>query len=80
MSRIMRKPAFCTCENKGADQLCGNLAADKRLCLCYINSIIPLLPKCEMSSLYPSSFGCTALKKFVSDLVKNPDRFAHGAA
>ena len=20
----MRKPAFCTCENKGADQLCGN--------------------------------------------------------
>ena len=24
MSRIMRKPAFCICENKDADQLCGN--------------------------------------------------------
>ena len=24
----MRKPVFCICENKGADQLCGNRAAD----------------------------------------------------
>ena len=32
MSRIMRKPAFCICENKDADQLRGNREADQRLC------------------------------------------------
>ena len=33
MSRIMRKPDFCICENKGADQLCSNCTADhQRLC------------------------------------------------
>ena len=29
--RVMRKPAFFICENKGADQLCGNPAADQCL-------------------------------------------------
>ena len=24
MSRVMRKPDFCICESKGADQRCGN--------------------------------------------------------
>ena len=28
MSRIMRKPTFCICENKDADQLRGNREAD----------------------------------------------------
>ena len=28
MSRDVRKPDFCTCENKAADQLCGNRTAD----------------------------------------------------
>ena len=51
----MRKPAFCICENKGADQLRGNREADQRLCFLYTDSIIPLLPKFEISSLYPSS-------------------------
>ena len=51
----MRKPAFCICENKDADQLHSNCAADQRLCFCYIDSTIPLLPKYEISSLYPSS-------------------------
>ena len=32
MSCAMRKPAFCICKNKGADQLHGNRAADQRLC------------------------------------------------
>ena len=32
LSRHMRKPAICICENKGADQLCGNREADQRLC------------------------------------------------
>ena len=29
----MRKPAFCICENKAADQLRSNCAADQRLCI-----------------------------------------------
>ena len=29
MSRVMRKPAFCICENKDADQLPGNREADQ---------------------------------------------------
>ena len=49
----MRKPAFCICENKGADQLRGYREADQRLCFRYIDSTIPLLPKYEISSLYP---------------------------
>ena len=51
----MRKPAFCICENKGADQLRGNREADQRLCFRYIDSTIPLLAKSEISSLKPSS-------------------------
>ena len=35
MSLVMRKPDFCICENKAADQLCGNRTADQRLCFRY---------------------------------------------
>ena len=48
----MRKPDFCVCENKDADQLRGNREADQRLCFRYTDSTIPLLPKSEISSLY----------------------------
>ena len=51
----MRKPAFCICENKDADQLRGNREADQHLCFRYTDSTIPLLPKSEISSLQPSS-------------------------
>ena len=51
MRRVVRKPAFCICENKDADQLRGNCEADQRLCFCYTDSTIPLLPKSEISSL-----------------------------
>ena len=51
----MRKPAFFICENKGADQLCGNREADQRLCFRYTDSTIPLLSKSEISSLKASS-------------------------
>ena len=51
----MRKPDFCICENKDADQLRGNREADQRLCFCYTDSTIPLLPKSEISSFWPSS-------------------------
>ena len=50
----MRKPTFCICENKDADQLRGNREADQRLCFRYTDSTIPLLSKSEISSLYPS--------------------------
>ena len=51
LSRVMRKPAFCICDNKDADQLRGNREADQRLCFRYIDSTIPLLPKSEISIL-----------------------------
>ena len=51
----MRKPAFCICENKDADQLRGNPEADQRLCFRYTDSTIPLLHKSEISCLRPSS-------------------------
>ena len=51
MSLVMRKPDFCICENKDADQLHGNRETDPRLCFGYTDSTIPLLPKSEISSL-----------------------------
>ena len=51
----MRKPAFCICENKDADQLRGNREADQRLCFRYTDGTIPLLPKSEISSVQPPS-------------------------
>ena len=50
-----RKPDFCECKNKGADQLRSNCEADQCLCFCYSGSTIPLLLKSEISSFYPSS-------------------------
>ena len=41
MRHVMRKPTFCICENKDADQ---------RFCFRFIDSTIPLLSKCEISS------------------------------
>ena len=51
MSLVMRKPAFCICENKEADQLRGNREADQRLGFRYTDSTIPQLPKFEISVL-----------------------------
>ena len=48
---LVRKPAFCICQNKDADQLRGNREADQRLCFHYTDCTIPLLPKSEISSL-----------------------------
>ena len=61
----MRKPDFCICENKDADQLRGNRdklsfavtarscnrEADQRLCFRNTDSTIPLLSEFEISSL-----------------------------
>ena len=46
----MRKPDFCLCENKGADQLRSNFEADQRLCFRYMDSTISLLLKTEIST------------------------------
>ena len=51
MSLVMRKPAFCICENKDADQRGGNREADQCLCFRYTDSTIPLLSKFKISSL-----------------------------
>ena len=40
MSRVMRKPGFCS-----------NREADQHLCFRYMDSTIPLLPKSEILSL-----------------------------
>ena len=58
----MRKPAFCICENKGADQLHSNRAADQPFCFHYIDSTNALLPK-------PLAIFCG----FVLYLVGNPE-------
>ena len=55
ISPDMRKPDFCICKSKDADQLRGNREADQRLCFRYTDSTIPLLSESEISSLLPYS-------------------------
>ena len=75
----MRKPAFCKCENKDADQLRGNREADQRLCFRYINSTIPLHHYKRNFQHLAIFYGC--IGQFVSDLVGNPeDRFSQNEA
>ena len=72
----MRKMFFCICENKGADQLPINCAADQRICFRYIVSTIPPLPKSEIN-FKPLAIFCGFAAGFLSDLVGNPeDRFS----
>ena len=68
----MRKPDFCICENKDADQLRGNREADQRLCFHHTDSTIPLLPKSEISSQLPLAILCGCTAQFISDLFGNP--------
>ena len=51
LSLVMRKPAFCICENKYADQLRGNREADQGIFFRYTDSTIPLVHIYETSSL-----------------------------
>ena len=46
----MRKPAFCICENKDADQLRGDREADQHLCFRYTDTTIPLLSKSKIQA------------------------------
>ena len=73
MNCFMRKPDFCLCENKGADQLCKNCTADQHLCFRHSDSTIFLLPK--------STIFCDCTVRFVSDQAGNPeDWFSRVAA
>ena len=74
----MRKLAFCICENKGADQLCGNRTTDQAFVFAtqIVQSLFFLNPKFQASShllwLY---------SPIMSDLVENSeDRFSHNEA
>ena len=65
----MRKPTFCICKNKDADQLRGNREADQCLCFRYLDSPILLLPNIQNFKLLAISSVYTTW--FVSDLVRN---------
>ena len=70
MCRVMRKPDFCLCENKCADQLCRNCTADQRLCFRYTDSTISILLKFEIQSFWPSSvFSPVSVRPTVSFLM-----------
>ena len=49
LSRIVRKPDFCLCENKRR-RSASHCEADQRLCFRHSDSTISLLPKSEISS------------------------------
>ena len=63
----MRKPAFCICEDKDADQLRGNREADQRLCFRYMDSTIPIIRKHAHDTKY------TALQSIVPVLAVRRD-------
>ena len=57
----MGKPTICICENKGADQLRSNCAADQRLCFRYTDSTLPLLLKVSVTPGERTSNGLSPL-------------------
>ena len=66
---ILRKPDFCLCENKGADQLRSNCKADHAFV--FAKWIV------QFSSTYSQNFKhlaclCDCTAQFVSHLVGNP--------
>ena len=68
----MRKPAFGTCENKGADQLHSNCPADQRLCFRY-STTCSLIQNFKLLAIY-----CDFAARFVTNLVGTPeDRVSH---
>ena len=79
MSLVMRKPAFCICENKEADQVPSNCAADQRLCFHYTDSNNPSTTL--IRTFKPLTIFCGYTARFVSDLVGSPeDWFSHNEA
>ena len=62
---VMKKPTFCICKIKGADQLHSNGTADQHLCFRYIHCTIP-------QNFKPLTIFCGLTALFVSDMVENP--------
>ena len=81
MSLVVRKQAFCICENKNADQLRGNREAAKLItafifATWIVQSLFYLIRNFKPLAIF---CGCTAW--FVSDQVgNNEDRFSHNEA
>ena len=75
----MRKPDFCICENKGADQSRGNCETDQRLRFRYSDSTVPLLNIAKNFKPLACFSDCTG--RFMLHLVDNPeDRFSRVTA
>ena len=72
--RCHQKTLFCICENKDADQLHCNCAANQALCFRYIDSTI-------IRNFQPLAIFCSRTARFVSDLIGNTDnRFSRDVA
>ena len=70
LSRVMRKPAFCICKNKGADQL-----------RCIRAGTLFSLSSFQSQNYKHLAIFCGYSVRFVLDLVGNPeDRFSHDLA
>ena len=65
LSRAMKKPDFCLCKGKVADQL--------HLCFCYTNSSFSLLLTLYIQNFKFPAFFYEFTARFVSDLVGNPE-------
>ena len=77
LSRAVRKPDFCLCENKGADQLCRNCTADQGLCFRYMDNMFPFLLKYKISSFQP--FSVTVQTRLCQSWSKTPKTCFHAS-
>ena len=76
LSCVVRKPAFCICENKDADQLRGYREADQRLVFTIVQYLFY-----QIRNFKPLAIFSDCAAGFVSDLVGNPeDQFSHNEA
>ena len=69
MSRVMRKPTFCICENKDADQLRGNREVDQRLLFSLHRWYNP--STFHIRNFKPLAIFCERTAWFVSDQIGN---------
>ena len=79
----MRKPDFCLCENKGADQLRGSFAVTVKLISAFVfaTRIVNISSSSYIPNFKLLACFCDCTGQFVSDLVGNPeDRFSRVAA
>ena len=74
----MRKPDFCICENKDADQLCGKLIS---AFVSTIRTYSTIPPLSGFRNSKPLAIFRDSTAWFVSDMVENPeDQFSQNEA